>query len=312
MPADAPCWTRSNKGSSCPPEALAHSRAVLREIGNVSSATLPFVLARVLTMREPGPGMAMAFGPGLVAETFRFSLRLIDFSSRSAETEWMDTEVGDRRRFRAAAWPTWPSSTPSPWPGRRRWRSCAGSRAGCRRGTRLSVLDVGFGEGDMLRRIARWGARRGLALELEGVDLNPASAAAARAATPPGLAISYPHRRRCSTSRRASFDVVISSLFTHHLTDAAGGAVLGMDGAQCAARLVHQRPAPAPLAYYGFAALSRAAGWHRFVQHDGPISVARSFQRRDWTAPAAGPEGWTAWREVRWHMPFRFCVSRMR
>lgn len=54
--------------------ALAHSRAVLREVGNVSSATLPFVLARLLAGAQKGPGMAMAFGPGLSAETFRFSL----------------------------------------------------------------------------------------------------------------------------------------------------------------------------------------------------------------------------------------------
>ena len=55
-------------------DALAHSRTVLRDIGNVSSATLPFVLARLLAGGEKGPGMAMAFGPGLSAETFRFRL----------------------------------------------------------------------------------------------------------------------------------------------------------------------------------------------------------------------------------------------
>ncbi len=54
--------------------ALAHSRAVLRDVGNVSSATLPFVLGRLLSEAAKGPGMAMAFGPGLAAETFRFSL----------------------------------------------------------------------------------------------------------------------------------------------------------------------------------------------------------------------------------------------
>ena len=54
--------------------ALAHSRAVLREVGNVSSATLLFVLSRLLAGHAKGPGMAMAFGPGLAAETFRFSL----------------------------------------------------------------------------------------------------------------------------------------------------------------------------------------------------------------------------------------------
>ncbi len=54
--------------------ALAHSRAVLRDIGNVSSATLPHVLARLMGSGAQGPGMAMAFGPGLSAETFRFRL----------------------------------------------------------------------------------------------------------------------------------------------------------------------------------------------------------------------------------------------
>ena len=54
--------------------ALAHSREVLRTIGNVSSATLPHVLARLMGSGAKGPGMAMAFGPGLSAETFRFRL----------------------------------------------------------------------------------------------------------------------------------------------------------------------------------------------------------------------------------------------
>ncbi len=55
------------------PSALRHSRAVLHDVGNVSSATLMFVLARILDHGAAGPGLAMAFGPGLCAETFRFS-----------------------------------------------------------------------------------------------------------------------------------------------------------------------------------------------------------------------------------------------
>ena len=43
------------------------------------------------------------------------------------------------------------------------------------------ILDVGFGAGDMLARIARWGERRGIGLDLAGVDLNPKSEAVARA-----------------------------------------------------------------------------------------------------------------------------------
>ncbi len=53
--------------------ALARSRAVLRDFGNMSSATLMFVLQRMLGGAEKvANGLAMAFGPGLAAETFRF------------------------------------------------------------------------------------------------------------------------------------------------------------------------------------------------------------------------------------------------
>lgn len=54
-----------------PPASLDDSRAVLREFGNMSSSTLMFVLARMLG-RPVERGVAIAFGPGLAAEGFRF------------------------------------------------------------------------------------------------------------------------------------------------------------------------------------------------------------------------------------------------
>lgn len=59
-------------GLALPPEALRFSRDVLRDCGNMSSATLMFVLERILRSSETGNGMAMAFGPGLTVETFTF------------------------------------------------------------------------------------------------------------------------------------------------------------------------------------------------------------------------------------------------
>ena len=55
-----------------PPDALAQSRAVLAAKGNMSSATLMFVLADLLAGPRVGNGMALAFGPGLAAEGFGF------------------------------------------------------------------------------------------------------------------------------------------------------------------------------------------------------------------------------------------------
>lgn len=56
-----------------PGDALAASRSVLREFGNMSSATVMFVLQRLMEQARPGErGCAMSFGPGLTAETMRF------------------------------------------------------------------------------------------------------------------------------------------------------------------------------------------------------------------------------------------------
>jgi predicted naringenin-chalcone synthase len=55
------------------PEALMPSRAVLRESGNMSSATVMFVMEKMLKANRPAlTGCAMAFGPGLTAETMMF------------------------------------------------------------------------------------------------------------------------------------------------------------------------------------------------------------------------------------------------
>lgn len=59
-------------GLGLPPEALAASRGVLADNGNMSSATLMFVLARLLAGPPIGDGVALAFGPGLAAEGFGF------------------------------------------------------------------------------------------------------------------------------------------------------------------------------------------------------------------------------------------------
>jgi predicted naringenin-chalcone synthase len=60
------------QGLGLPPDALAASRHVLARFGNMSSSTLPFVLAELLDQPAHKHGVALAFGPGLAAEGFRF------------------------------------------------------------------------------------------------------------------------------------------------------------------------------------------------------------------------------------------------
>lgn len=61
------------RGLELPADALAASREILSCFGNMSSATVMFVLQRMMQQARPGQhGCGMSFGPGLTAETMRF------------------------------------------------------------------------------------------------------------------------------------------------------------------------------------------------------------------------------------------------
>ncbi|MFP5237319.1 MAG: type III polyketide synthase [Acidobacteriota bacterium] len=61
------------QGLELPPEALRFSRDVLARFGNMSSATVMFVLQQVMQAAQSGQqGCAMSFGPGVTAETMLF------------------------------------------------------------------------------------------------------------------------------------------------------------------------------------------------------------------------------------------------
>jgi predicted naringenin-chalcone synthase len=61
------------KGLALAPDALRSSRSVLAKYGNMSSATVMFVLKEIMERAESGQqGCAMSFGPGLTAETMLF------------------------------------------------------------------------------------------------------------------------------------------------------------------------------------------------------------------------------------------------
>ena len=73
MPAADRSWMPCSRRWRSRPMRCVISRDVLRDFGNMSSATLMFVLDRILRDRAArGDGMAMAFGPGLTVETFAF------------------------------------------------------------------------------------------------------------------------------------------------------------------------------------------------------------------------------------------------
>ena len=175
-------------------------------------------------------------------------------------------------------------------------------------GAAISVLDVAFGHGDMLRAIWAWGVRRGRPVRLGGIDLNPNAAVAARAASP-GRDFDLTTGDVLTSEPAPPYDYIISSLFTHHLDNAQVVAFLRW--MEQHARYgwfindLHRRVFP----YYGFPLLGRVLGWHPVVQFDGQVSIARSFRRAEWQAllTEAGVPG-----VVQARFPSRLCVTRLR
>jgi len=64
-----------DEGLELAPEALVHSRRILRDYGNMSSGTILFVLRDIMDVEARGPGCAMAFGPGVAVETMTFTVQ---------------------------------------------------------------------------------------------------------------------------------------------------------------------------------------------------------------------------------------------
>ncbi len=177
-------------------------------------------------------------------------------------------------------------------------------------GRPLRILDVGGGYGDALRRIDRWAARRGVSLDMTSVDLSPWARAAGETAPPTRQPIRWVTADIFDYRPDEPPDLVLSSLFAHHLDD--DGVVRFLRWMEANATLGwfvndlerHWLP------YRAFRAWSRLAGWHRFVQHDGPVSIGRGFSRADWRRllfrAGLGSEA----AHVQWWLPFRLCVTR--
>jgi len=172
----------------------------------------------------------------------------------------------------------------------------------------LRVLDVGFGDGDMLRRIHRWAARNGRAVELVGVDLNPRSEAAARAHTPHETPIRWVTGDYADLEHEP-WDCVISGLVAHHMTHPQLVAFLRwMDNHARVGWLVNDLHRHG-FAHWGFPILARLFGWHRIVRQDGTLSIARSYRPAEWPPllAEAGVRGARVFRAF----PFRLCVEKL-
>lgn len=183
------------------------------------------------------------------------------------------------------------------------FRGLAELLAGAGRQREWSILDVGCGGGDSLRRIADWGKARGYRFRLAGVDMQPDCLAYARRQSA-GYAIDW----LCSDYRllRGDYDLVVTSLFCHHLDDDQMREFFAWTRRTARVGFVVNDLQRHPLAYHGIHLLTRLLSRSAFVRYDGPMSVRRAFTAEELSALAASSG---LHPRIRWQWAFRWLVA---
>lgn len=235
----------------------------------------------------------------------------VDFSLRAELTEMMDEPCSyedfraclrDIARVNRVTFAHWPTLS---WLGEL-------VEAGPDLARPLRIVDVGCGDGDMLRRIHTWAGRRGIPVKLTGIDLNPDAIRAAKQATPPGQEVEWILGDALSDVVTGEIDVIVCSLLTHHLTNPQ--IVQFLRWMERSVRYgwfvndLHRKPVP----YHLFRLMARFTNWHPFVKNDGPVSIRRSFVVEDWRSLCAGSGLAAESVSIKEYRPARLCVGRVK
>jgi trans-aconitate methyltransferase len=174
----------------------------------------------------------------------------------------------------------------------------------------ICILDVACGYGDVLRKIEQWARKRGIAVELTGLELNSDATVIAAEATPASSRIQWVTADVFAYVPPQPPHLIISSLFTHHLSEDNIVRFLQWMEQHASLGWFINDLSRAAIPYYSFQIFSKMARLHPFVQHDGPISIARSFVPQDWKKMCAAAGINDQDIDIERFAPARLCVSR--
>ena len=154
-------------------------------------------------------------------------------------------------------------------------------------------------------------------VRLIGIDLNPWSKKSAESITqvlanrPSGAsfsAITYETANIFEFKPKQPIDIVISSLFTHHLSDAQIIEFLRwMDRHARKGWFINDLHRHA-LPYYFIKVVTAIFSRNRLIRNDAAVSVARSFSVSDWKN-LINQAGLNGSLRIQWFFPFRLCLS---
>lgn len=170
---------------------------------------------------------------------------------------------------------------------RRVYRERIRPRLDARRATTL--LDIGFGGGDIPRALASWARRDGLLLRITAIDTDARAMRYVRSL--PAAAVRFERASSAQLLARGErYDLVISNHVLHHLDQAALDALLGHSLTLSRDLVIHNDLSRGRTGYGVYAAATLPFARRSFVHQDGLLSIRRSYRRHE--LEAVVPPGW--------------------
>jgi len=144
-----------------------------------------------------------------------------------------------------------------------------------------TILDLGCGNGDMLRALAEYGKENNYNFTLVGIDANATTIEYAKKLSLDYKEISFRQLDIFSEAfNELNFDIALSTLFLHHFDNEAAQSLVDQWTERSTIGVVINDLHRHPIAYYLFKIIASIIGNH-MVKTDGLISILRGFKKTE-------------------------------